>query len=63
MSFDTYQFQMVLHQGQRTRAERLAADEQAGRIARGAWRLWSAAVGALRPAPRRVAAPQLRRNP
>ena len=63
MSFDHHQFHMVLRQEQMTRAERLAAEEQAGRIAQGAWRLWNAAAGALRPAPRRVAALQPRRNP
>ena len=63
MSFEHYQFQMVHRQEHMTRADRLAADEQAGRLAQAAWHLWTAAAGALRPAPRRVAALQLRRNP
>jgi hypothetical protein len=63
MSFDQYQFHMVLRQEQMTRADRLAADEQAGRIAQAVWRLWTAAARALRPTPRRAAALQLRRNP
>jgi len=63
MSFDNYQFHMVLRQEQMSRADRLAADEQAGRIARAVWHLWTAAAGALRPAPRRAAALRLRRNP
>ena len=62
MSFDHYQFQMAHRQEHMTHAERLASDEQAGRIAQGVWRLWSAAGRALRPAPR-AAALQLRRNP
>jgi hypothetical protein len=62
MSFDQYQFHMVLRQDQVTRAERLAADEQAARIAHAVSSVWGA-IRALRPAPRRVAALQPRRNP
>jgi hypothetical protein len=62
MSFDHYQFHMVLRQEQMTCAERMAADEQAARIARAVAGLWRAASRALRPAPRRAAL-QLRRNP
>jgi len=63
MAIESYQFHMIHRQEHMTHAERLAADEQAARIAQAALRLWRAAAGALRPAPRPVAALRLRRNP
>jgi hypothetical protein len=63
MSFDHYQFHMVLRQEEMTRAERLAADERAARIVQVMVGPWRAISRTLRPAARPLAALQLRRNP
>jgi hypothetical protein len=71
MSMDPYHFQMVLRMETMTHEERLAADEQAGRMAYGLWRVGRAVLeavrGVRRPARldlfRRGAAMRLRRNP
>jgi hypothetical protein len=63
MSFDQYQFHMVHRQEHMTRAERIAADEQAARIVQALSGLRRAVRRALRPAPRGLAALQPRRNP
>jgi hypothetical protein len=70
MSFEPYHFHMVLRMERMTRADRLAADEQAGRMAFGAWRLGRAVLRGARGV-RRVllgpsghgAAMRSRRNP
>jgi hypothetical protein len=62
MSFDLYHFQMVTHQREMTRSERLAADEQAARIVRAVSELGRAvAKFARRPRPNGAASLQARR--
>lgn len=65
MSMDHHHFHMVLRQEEMTRGERLAADEQAARIAHGLWTLGRAVARAVRtPEGRRAASTLLpRRNP
>jgi hypothetical protein len=71
MSMEPYHFQMVLRMEGMTRAERLDADEQAGRMAYGLWRAGRAVLQGARslrrPARldlfRRGTAMRLRRNP
>jgi hypothetical protein len=71
MSFEPYHFNMVLRLEGMTRAERRAADERAGRMAYGLWRLARAAgqcAGSLRRQARldpfgRGATMRPRRNP
>jgi len=71
MSFEPYHYNMVLRLEGMTRAERRAADEQAGRMAYGLWRLARAVrhgAGSLRRQAlldpfRRVATMRPRRNP
>jgi hypothetical protein len=71
MSMEPYHFQMVLRMETMTHEERLAADEQAGRMAYGLWRVGRAVLqgvrGVRRPARldlfRHRAAMRLRRNP
>jgi hypothetical protein len=48
MSLEQYHFHMVLRLENMTRADRLAADEQAGRMAHGLWRLGHAVLQGAR---------------
>ncbi|TMC05003.1 MAG: hypothetical protein E6J41_23470 [Chloroflexi bacterium] len=62
MSIDQYHFHMVLRQQEMSRADRLAADEQAGRIAQGLSEIITAIARiGRRPARRVAAAGKLRR--
>jgi hypothetical protein len=71
MSLEQYHFHMVLRSESMTRAERLAADERAGRMAAGLWHLGRTLLRAAHDLPRqgpldlfrRGATMRPRRNP